>query len=292
MLGGVNYWNRHCLTRARSLWLGVCALLLAGCGTQFLYNRLPTLFYLYATTQVSLDGAQRQTLKAALRGFLVWHRRNELPRYAEFTEQLADALQQPIGVARIDAARLRIEAYWRASVLQGAPPAARWLATLRAAQRDQLFKGLNKDDAKLREEYCIPSEAERRKSRDKLFVDAVEDWTGDLSPAQMDLIRAHLAATRGTGCGYVDARAALRRDLRALVEQQPRDPGYVGQVAHLLAYPEERWPPRYREEFNADRDAIVALLGSLDATLTSAQRVRMIERLRDFAKDFRELAAR
>ena len=274
------------------MWLSVCALLLVGCGTQFLYNRLPTLLYLYATTQLSMDGAQRQTLKAELQGFFDWHRRSELPRYAEFVEQLVGAVQQPIGVAQIDAARLRVEAYWRASILQGAPSAARWLATLRVAQRDELFKRLNKEDRKLREEYCIPSEAERSKSRDKLFVDAVEDWTGDLSPAQMDLIRTHLAVTRGTGCGYVDARAALRRDLRALVEQQPRDPGYAGQVAHLLAYPEERWPPRYREEFNADRDAIVALLGSLDATLTRAQRERMIERLQDFAKDFRELAAR
>ena len=274
------------------MWLGVCALLLAGCGTQFLYNRLPTLLYLYTTTQVSMDGAQRQTLKTGLQGFFDWHRRSELPRYAEFAEQLASAVQQPIGVAQIDTARLAIEAYWRSSVLQGAPSAARWLATLQAAQRDELFKRLNKEDEKLREEYCIPSDAERRKSRDKLFVDAVEDWTGRLTQVQLELVRTHLAATRGTGCGYVDARTALRRDLRALVEQHARDPDYPVQVAHLLAFPEERWPARYREEFNSDRDAIVALLGALDRSLTSAQRERMIERLQDFAKDFRELTAR
>jgi hypothetical protein len=272
--------------------LAGCALvlLLAGCGAQFLYNRLDTALHLYVSSQVSLEPPQSQSLKGALSGFLDWHRRSELPRYAGFAEQLAGEAGRPLGRARIDAARLEIETLWRDSVARAAPDAARWLADLDAQQREELFESLGDDDDELREEFCEGDAARRQKRREKSFVSAAEDWVGRLDDTQRALVRERLGRLAPTGCGWVEQRVAVRRELEALVGRSASTPGYPTEVTRLLLRPEERWDAGYRAQFDANREIVVSLLADLDATLDARQRQRLVAKLSGFARDFRELA--
>ncbi|MFO1426631.1 MAG: DUF6279 family lipoprotein [Steroidobacteraceae bacterium] len=267
-------------------------LLLAGCGTQFLYNRLDTLLYLYVSTQVSLHDAQAVGLRRELREFLHWHRRAELPRYAGFLTRLADEAQAgPLPAARIDRARLEIEDLWRESVARGAPRAALWLASLDARQRGELFASLAEEDDELREELCDAPEAQRRRERQKTFIDAVEDWTGALDAAQRQLVAERLQRLPASNCGWVASRARVREALRELIASGAGQPDYAARVTALLARPEDQWDPQYRAGFERTRDLVVGLLAELDATLAPRQRARLVAKLRGYARDFSELAA-
>lgn len=275
---------------ARVAWLVLACVALAGCGAQFLYNRLDTVAWLYVKTQVSLEDLQSRQLRDSLRTFLAWHRRTELPRYADFASALARDAARPLGRARIDRARLDIEALWRGSVARGAPDAARFLAGLDARQREELFASLAEDDAEVREEFCDAPEKKRRERQFETVVDAAEDWVGRLTPAQLELVRRGLAPLRPSGCAWVESRVQFRRDLRDLIESGAADPAYADRVARLLSNPEERWDPEYRAIFEFNRDAVIALLVDLDAALTPRQRARLSEKLTGYARDFRELA--
>lgn len=266
------------------------ALLLAGCGAQFLYNRLDTALHLYVSSQVSLEAPQSQALKGALAEFLDWHRRSELPRYAQFAERFAAEAGRPLGRARIDAARREIETLWRDSVARAAPDAARWLADLDAQQRVELFESLGDDDDELREEFCESDAAKRQRRREKSFVSTAEDWVGRLDEAQRALVRERLGRLAPTGCGWVEQRLAVRRELEGLVERSASTPGYPDEVTRLLLRPEDRWDAGYREQFDANREIVVSLLADLDATLDARQRQRLVTKLQGFARDFRELA--
>lgn len=266
--------------------------LLAGCGAQFLYNRLDTVAWLYVKTQVSLEDLQSRQLRDSLRSFLEWHRRTELPRYADFAAALARDAARPLGRARIDRARLDIEALWRGSVARGAPDAARFLAGLDPGQRDELFASLAADDAEVREEFCEAPEIERRERQFKTVVESAEDWVGRLTPAQLELMRRGLAPLRPSGCAWAESRVQFRDDLREMVEIGARDADYAQRVARLLSNPEERWDPEYRAVFEFNRDAVIALLAELDAALTPRQRARLSEKLIGYARDFRALAAK
>jgi hypothetical protein len=267
-------------------------LLLAGCGAQFLYNRLDTVLYLYFSTQVSLQDTQARGLKLALREFLDWHRRSELPRYAQFAESLASDAGAPLSAQRIDTARRDIETLWRDSVARGAPQAARWLAGLEPAQRDELFASFSDNEADLRRELCETTEAEHRREREKDFIASVQDWVGALNAAQRALVRERLRALTASSCGWVANRARWLAELRRLVDANARDPDYVAHLTALLAHPEDRWDDAYRSGFEHNRDVVVRLLAELDATLDARQRTRLQARLRSYARDFRELAAR
>ena len=275
--------------RVAALLLG--CLVLVGCGAQFLYNRLDTVAWLYVKTQVSLEDLQSRQLRDSLRSFLEWHRRTELPRYADFAASLARDAARPLGRARIDRARLEIEGLWRGSVARGAPDAARFLAGLDATQRSEFFASLAEDDAEVREEFCDAPEAKRRERQFKTVVDSAEDWVGRLTPAQLELVRRGLAPLRPSGCAWVESRVQFRVDLRELVERGARDPDYAQRVARLLSNPEERWNPDYRVVFEFNRDAVITLLVELDGSLTARQRAKLSAKLTGYARDFRSLAA-
>ena len=277
--------------RSRAALLFVSCLVLAGCGAQFLYNRLDTVAWLYVKTQVSLEDLQSRQLRDSLRSFLEWHRRTELPRYADFAAALARDAARPLGRARIDRARLDIEALWRGSVARGAPDAAQFLAGLDSAQRDELFASLAEDDAEVREEFCDAPEKKRRERQFKTVVESAEDWVGRLTPAQLELIRSGLAPLRPSGCAWAESRVQFRQDLRDLVERGSRDPDYAQRVARLLSNPEERWDPQYRAVFESNRDAVIDLLAELDTALNPRQRAKLAEKLTNYARDFRALAA-
>ncbi|MEZ5459766.1 MAG: DUF6279 family lipoprotein [Steroidobacteraceae bacterium] len=280
--------------RLPMLLCGVLALV--GCSSQFVYNRLDTVAYLYLKTQVSLQDLQSSQLRGSLREFLAWHRSSELPRYAELAQSLARDAAQPLGRPRIDQARLDIEGLWRDAVARMAPDAARFLAGLSRAQRDELFASLGEDDAELREEYCDTPEPKRRRRQLDGFIETAEDWVGRLTPAQRELVAARLAALRPTSCGWVDNRIRVRQAFRQLLERPAAEPdstgpGWAGELRRLMTSPEERWDPAYRSQFEANRDAIVTLLAELDASLTQRQRARLSGKLTGYARDFRALSA-
>ena len=126
----------------------------------------------------------------------------------------------------------------------------------------------------------------------KDFISSAEDWVGALTSRQRALVRERLQGLTPSRCGWVDNRARFLAEMRRRVDVNYREPDYVGQLGALLAHPESRWDDTYRAGFEHNREVVVSLLAELDATLDARQRARLVTRLRGFANDFRELAAR
>jgi hypothetical protein len=267
------------------------ALATSACGTRLIYDRMDTLLYFQLASEVTLDDEQAGALRASLRELHAWHRGAALPAYAEFLETLADEMAQPMGAGAIDAARIGLEALWRDTVAGIAPAAARWLAGLDPAQREEFFAALAERDEELRREYCDIGDEERRRNREQAVVSALGDWLGRLGPEQRTLVREQLQAIDANGCDWIANRAGFRERLRQLVDTHSADPHYGARLARLLMHPEEGWDPAYRARYAANSEVVVTMLAELDRTLTERQRARLGAKLRRFALDFRELAA-
>jgi len=270
--------------------LAVLTLLLAGCGTRFLYNRMDTLLYLYVSNQVSLHSEQRNGLRSALRDFLDWHRQSELPRYASFLRTLAQDAGQTMGRERIDRARSEIEALWRDSVRRGAPAASDWLIGLKPSQLDELFASLAEDDAQLRKEYCEADADDLLRQREKRLGSALRDWIGTPSPQQIAILRQHMALLEPNGCDWIDNRLRYRTRLRAAVDDHASGQRGRELLIQLLVNPEDSWDPAYRARFEANREVVVTMLAELDATLDQRQRQRLGSKLDGYASDFERLS--
>jgi hypothetical protein len=282
-------------TRLRRLPGIALALLLtlavSACGTRLLYERIDTLLYFQLSSQVTLDDEQARALRVSLRDLHAWHRSAALPAYAEFLEALAEDVAQPIGTGGIDAARAGLESLWRDTVAGAAPAAARWLAGISPAQREEFFAGLAERDVELRREYCDIGDEERRRNRERSVVDALGDWVGRLDTDQRTLVSERLAGIEANGCDWIASRASFRARLRQLVDTHASDPAYEARVAHLLTHPEDGWDSVYHARYEANSAIVVAMLAELDQALSERQRARLGARLRSYARDFRELSA-
>lgn len=267
------------------------ALATSACGTRLIYDRMDTLLYFQLASEVTLDDEQAGALRASLRELHAWHRGAALPAYAEFLETLADDMAQPMGAGAIDAARIGLEALWRDTVAGIAPAAARWLASLDPAQREEFFAALAERDEELRREYCDIGDEERRRNREQAVVSALGDWLGRLGPEQRTLVREQLQAIDANGCDWIANRADFRERLRQVVDTHTADPHYGARLARLLMHPEDGWDPAYRARYAANSEVVVTMLAELDRTLTERQRARLGSKLRRYALDFRELAA-
>jgi hypothetical protein len=267
------------------------ALALSACGTRLLYERIDTLLYFQLASQVTLDDGQARALRASLRELHAWHRGAALPAYAEFLETLADDMAQPVGAGGIDAARIALEGLWRDTVAGVAPTAARWLAGLDPAQREEFFAGLAERDVELRREYCDIGDEERRRNRERAVVSALGDWVGRLGREQRTLVREQLRGIDANGCDWIASRAGFRERLRQLVDTHAAQPHYEARVARLLMHPEDGWDAAYRARYAANSAVVVTMLAELDRTPSERQRARLGAKLRRYALDFRELAA-
>jgi hypothetical protein len=274
-------------------WLAAALLVgsLAGCGTQFVYNRLGWLTHYYLSSHVSLDGSQSSELRANLREFFVWHRRTELPRYASFLDRFAAAAGGPLTREQLESGSGEIESFVRASITHGAPDAARWLDGLRPQQLDELFANLEKKEQESRKEHCSVEPAKRREKSVERFIENVEDWTGRLRRVQRELIAERLAKTSGDPCLDLSAQERSRIEFRALVDRHRGQPDFAERIATFMTRPEDRWDAAYKEAYAANRAIIFELIADLDRTMTAEQRRRAVSRLREFARNLRKLAA-
>ena len=284
--------RRQCSFRIAPRTLAALAalLLVSGCTTGFVYNRLDRVAYWYFSRQVTLSDAQSSDLKTELTQLLQWHRRSELPRYSALLEELARDAARPLGRRRIDAIRLEVEELWRDVLRQVAPRAAGWLADLTDEQIDELLANLAQDDEELREKYCEPDERTLARRRERSLASAIEEWTGRLTREQRSLVRAAVADLDATGCEWVANQKIFRQELRRLLVTRTRDREFSDALTQLLLTPEERWTDTYRERFVANRERVITLLAEIDVTLSPRQRARLVRRFDRLAQDLRDLA--
>jgi hypothetical protein len=156
--------------------------------------------------------------------------------------------------------------------------AAPILATLRDEQIDHAERELDERLQETRDELNAPAD-ERLRSRQEKFVDAIEKWTGRLSDAQGEAIRAYVAAMPDEAA---DRLRADERRLADIADGLRRHPGATA-IRDLLwnAWKQrEDWGPdtRSAEERRADgRKTLLFVYDLLDAK----QRAHMSERLHE-----------
>lgn len=282
----------RCSRRAALAALAACVLALAGCGASLVYGRLDTLVGFYLEGLVTLDRGQQRQLEAILRANLDWHRRAELVRYDAELQGLARAVADGTTRAELAAVADRAETYWRDIWIQASPGYTRLALTLGDAQVEELIASLARRDEREWRDYVAQSPAERRAKREKAVRRNVERFTGTLSAAQRDLVRRYAAIDRPFKPLWYQNRRAWREALAATLRARADTPEFAGRMLQLIARPDDLWTPDYRRVIEENREDFIALLASLDATLTPGQRASVQEELLSLAEEVRNLARR
>jgi HPt (histidine-containing phosphotransfer) domain-containing protein len=272
----------------------LCVLLMTGCSSNFVYNRLDTLASWYLESLVSLNDGQRGEMRAWLARTLAWHRRSELTRYVSFLNDVSASVAQPGTQRSYDAMRERFQALIDDLMRQAAPEASRQLLRLSPEQVDELLASLAEKTRESTEENTqAVAENEWKPDQTKSISRQMKRWTGSVSAEQKRIIAKHVETLEPTFSDWAESQQSWRAALRAaLLAENEGEPSNTPppRVLALLADPDRQWTRAYTEKAERNRDRYQQMLMDLDATLSAQQRDHLRTELNKLSQQFSRLA--
>lgn len=266
------------------------AMLVGGCSVKFAYNNADRLLRWQVSEYIDLDREQKAVLSARLDEFMTWHRRTQLPEYADqmylWSQQLTDQVT-PEQIAGIFEQMLQ----WGERMEdRGLPIAAEIMAGLSDDQVAELGPRLELSNAQIAEPEFGLSEEEAQKSWAREFEDAMERFTGRLDIRQRDYIQRKAAGYQPERVLWAEYRRRWQADLLSLLDQRHNDQ-FAAAFSELSRAREDYYGEKYtrvsEENIELSREVAAYVLSNL----SQRQSDRLQDSLTKLGDDFAELAA-
>ncbi len=275
----------------RGLAAALLLALFAACSmVRFAYDNADIALRIMAQEYFDLDNEDTQLLRVHIAHLLDWHRREELPAYAALLQGASDRLADGLTREEVEWTIAGLRLRYRALMAQAADEAAPVLAQLGPEHFAALERKLAENNARFAKQFLPDDEAKRRSARLKRLVGQFEDWTGSLSSEQEALIAAAVSATPGLLETQLDSRRQRQRELLALLGERKSAAELLPPLRAYLVEWERHRSPEYERAARQWEGVLVQLLLDLDRTLSPKQRARAVQRMLDYAEDFRVLA--
>lgn len=267
--------------------------LLSACSTvtRLAYNNAGVAAVWMVDDWFDLHDGQRDWVKERFGRLLAWHRAHELPATERLLHDMA--MHAATGITREDARRFYgdMRALYERTIRQALPDMADFLLQLHPEQVERLERRFAEDNAEKTKEVAKASREERRELRVKRYLERIDDWTGRLSAAQRDLVRAHVGALDDITDDWMDDRRRRQAATLALVRSRPSREAMVAGLERILLDTGSWRSADYAAKMRARDERVFAMVAALDATLTPAQRAKLHKRIAGYATDVGQLMA-
>jgi hypothetical protein len=247
-------------------------------------------FYLrwQANSYFGFDDEQDAELHARVAAFTDWHRKYALPDYVRIADDAARRLERGISrqdlVWGYDSFQAQVRVTLRAAAAEIAP----LLDRLGPEQIARLERRIAEENRKFAKDYLSGTVEERRKRRLKRNLERLEEWFGPLTDAQAERVR--LYSDRAPSIEALRDRE--RRRLQAGFLEIVRARQAAARLPEFAAHWDRGREPEYAAALRAQQSDYFDMLLDLDKTLVPGQRAAAVERFREYAADFRQLAQR
>lgn len=277
----------------RILLLVLCLLLAGGCSmVRVGYSHFDSVAAWMAHDYFDLNTEQRDQFAQRFERLHAWHRRTQLPEYAQFLTDMQSranrGLRETDMLWLVDGFRQR---YARIAT-RGAADAADLLATLTPEQIQTFRQQVDNDNRKFMREHRVnDSEAERRKVMQQRTLSQLRDWVGPLSDAQQTQAVTLLQTMPLVDRLRHEDRLRRQREFFALLELRGGDRALFAQrLRDWLEHWEAGRSTEHKRLFDESWKKRAEFYAAMDRLLTPAQRNHLIHRLQDYIDDFRELS--
>lgn len=287
--------NRSTGITLRALVVLLSAALFGACSAVRLgYDNADTLLLYKLDGYFDLDLQQQQLARDRVRALLAWHRRTQLRGYSELIEAAGRSIET--GIAPDDVLALNLEMNRRLITIgeQAAGDLAALALTLQPEQVEHFAAKLADDDEQARHELA-PAGKRPEEARIKRAVARADEWFGSVSPQQVQLIRAAIAARPNSDAWWARERERRRGDLlellrRVRAEHPPADEAARWLRQYFARLPDPLDAQRRARLMQVRRDN-AELIAALVNAATPEQKATLLGKLRGYAEDFTTLAS-
>jgi hypothetical protein len=269
-------------------------LVLSGCSmVQTVYNRSPDLAYWWIDGFVDISTEQRPQVTESLQRYQDWHRSTQLPRYAQWLQQLQAWVLTDVTEAQ--SCKLYGEIWDTLPVLAETAEAgtSRLARTLSSEQVEHLRGKLERHHRDWRKDWVEDGAAENLDKRVKRARERAEDFYGRLEPAQQRLLRQQ-AERSPYDIGMAEAIRLRRQEdivstLKQLQRQPPAPEEFRLQIKGLLQRSVNSPVPAQQAYVTRLNDFNCRAIAQLHNSTSAEQRQAALKRLQKYERDVRAL---
>lgn len=278
------------------LMLALLVLLLAGCSTvRLAYNHAHEAAWWWLTDYVEFNDTQRPVMRSAMVQVHAWHRRSQLPVYADMLGRWQAQMPGELGSAQVCA--LFDDVLARLSDMAGLvdalePSALQALASLSPAQLADMEKRMAKSNRTFREKFIDVTPQALAAERVKQGLSRAEMLYGRLEDLQKRALEVALSRAPWDAAASYERRLRRQKEIvlalraiQGLSAEQVRPA-----LKTLLLQAVDPADATDRAAMLAMRKQSCQVLAELHQSTTPAQRAKAVETLRRYVNDFRQLA--
>ncbi len=289
-------WRRWSdLPRTRWLIVALALPLLQGCSAIKLgYQQLPTGSYWWLDSAVSFNEAQTERAKEGLANLYQWHRSQELATYSELLQRAAELSQGKLQADQVCSiwgeVRVLMDRSMRVAITQAVPV----VQMLGPRQLSHLARHQDSKNEDWDKEWLQGSASERLERRAEKTLERYRSFYGDLSTAQVALVKTQVAQSSWTPEWGREERLRREQDLLSTLRQSALGSIPAAQIEASLFGVWQRWftPPHEAGRAMVQKMTRQACdnLAQLHNTTSPEQRQRVARTLRNYERDIRELS--
>ena len=271
-------------------------LVLGGCSAVRLgYNNGPTLAYWWLDSYFDFDGEQSLRMRNDLQAVQDWHRRAEVPLLAQKLKELQTMAPKPVTTEEVCAIVGDLQTRLQVTLERVTPSIAAIAPNLQNAQLEHISQEFERRDRKWRGEWIDGTPGERSQRRVKQITERAESFYGTLEPAQLTVLRDHIARSSFDGPRQFQEMQRRHQDaMQVLRKIRAGDiaPNQAGaEIRGLLERTLKAPAPAYRRYLAQLTTEGCAALANLHNSSTPEQRTRLAQSLKGYEDDARALAA-
>jgi hypothetical protein len=276
--------------------VAAAALVLQACSAVKLgYQTLPEVSYWWLDGYLDFTSAQKERVKDDLASLQQWHRKAELPQYANLLDQMSLLAVKDTTADQICGLADSVRARLRAVGVQAEPSAATLALSFTPEQLQSLRKRYDKNNTEYRKEWIDLPPAKRDEKRYKKIVGYAEDLYGKLDAPQRDAIRKYVSTGGFDPVHDNEQRLRQQRDVLQVLEKLQAAPDTSladarKAVASLIEHGFDAPDATVRSHQQAVRRAGCETMAEVQNSATDAQRAHAVKRLQQYRQSAMELA--
>lgn len=271
-------------------------LLLSGCGVALRlgYNQGSSLAFRWLDGYAEFDDAQSLRVRGALDEWFAWHRRTQLPDYADLLSRARAELPGPATADRMCAWSNDLRARFDTAIDHAVPAIAEVLPTLSASQIASIEKRNATRNDEYRDDFLHRDPDKRRKAATKREIERAEDVYGRLDDAQRAFVAKATAESPWDGDLAYAERLRRQADLLSTVRRLAAKRAATGEAEAEVRGWLKRAARSPNESYGRYSTRLVeyncGYAADLHNLMTAEQRQKAVKKVKGYEDELRALA--
>jgi len=269
------------------------ALFNCGCSSVGLVYRNADLYLQHKINDyTTFNTRQKETIRKEVSNYMAWHRKDALPEYIIFLQNLNGVAQYDGQLKVEEVARLRthLHGLYKKTLLPAIQPTAKLLSNLDSLQVQGLGKTFVRDIQKQKKELTGGSDDENLDKRAEKTIDFLEWLAGSLSSDQESEIREMSRRLPFVSHIYIHYREANQGNLIAQLNAHAGTEKIAAFLSAWMFTPEQTRTAQHEHVIQSFENASDEMIVKIHGLLTPMQKDHVRKLITSYIEDMRSLS--